>query len=225
MKWKDSYEEDQTEEEVDGDYLDEETYSPWKKGASLSKWFANPAVIYGAAIAGILILVMALWSVLATSGGQSYDEEIKALDQRLIRIEDQLKKTDDLLGSISRIDMQERKIDQLRGRFDRMEAALALRMDHVSKQLDGLKSGSIPLGPKKAVRKTAPTVAAKQPAKPAKPVKLIPARYHTVQAGDTLYNISKQYRLTADQLRKMNKLAGTKITLGQKLLVSPARRQ
>jgi hypothetical protein len=42
---------------------------------------------------------------------------------------------------------------------------------------------------------------------------------YTVKQGDTLYNISKRFGLTVDDLRALNNLADNNIKIGQKLLV------
>lgn len=45
------------------------------------------------------------------------------------------------------------------------------------------------------------------------------AEYHTVQPGETVYRICKQYGITADQLQKWNNLNGNQINVGQRLRV------
>lgn len=44
--------------------------------------------------------------------------------------------------------------------------------------------------------------------------------YYTVSAGDTLYGIANEYKLTVDDLKKMNNLKSNNLSIGQKLLVS-----
>lgn len=44
-------------------------------------------------------------------------------------------------------------------------------------------------------------------------------KLHTVVTGDTLYNISKRFGLTVDELRALNNMADNNIKLGQKLIV------
>ena len=44
-------------------------------------------------------------------------------------------------------------------------------------------------------------------------------RTHTVQSGDTLYNISRRYGVTVDQLKQRNNLTGDMIRVGQQLIV------
>jgi LysM repeat protein len=44
-------------------------------------------------------------------------------------------------------------------------------------------------------------------------------RYHTVEKGDTLFNISKRYNLTIDELQGINNLTDAGIKIGQKLQI------
>jgi len=44
-------------------------------------------------------------------------------------------------------------------------------------------------------------------------------RTHTVQSGDTLYNISRRYGVTVEQLRQRNNLTGDMIRVGQQLII------
>ncbi|MDO4641092.1 MAG: peptidoglycan DD-metalloendopeptidase family protein [Neisseria sp.] len=50
----------------------------------------------------------------------------------------------------------------------------------------------------------------------------INAATHTVVRGDTVYNISKRYNITQDNLRAWNNLADNNISVGQTLRVKPA---
>jgi len=51
--------------------------------------------------------------------------------------------------------------------------------------------------------------------------KAVKKRYHEVKKGETLYRISKQYGMTIEELRRLNKLSPNQpIEVGQKLLVS-----
>ena len=46
-------------------------------------------------------------------------------------------------------------------------------------------------------------------------------RYHTVRSGDTLWGISRQYRLSVDELVRLNKMdSKAAIYPGMKLMVS-----
>jgi len=56
--------------------------------------------------------------------------------------------------------------------------------------------------------------------KPSKPV-VIGGKYHLVRSGDSLWSIANLYEgLTIDKLKKMNKLSTSRISPGQKLIIS-----
>ena len=48
------------------------------------------------------------------------------------------------------------------------------------------------------------------------------ARWYTVRAGDTLAKIAARYNTTVEKLKSWNHLSSTKLTVGKKLMVSPA---
>lgn len=46
------------------------------------------------------------------------------------------------------------------------------------------------------------------------------ATYHTVQSGDTLWGISRQYQISVDDIRRINNMSDASLSLGQRLQVS-----
>ncbi|MBP7310471.1 MAG: LysM peptidoglycan-binding domain-containing protein [Candidatus Cloacimonetes bacterium] len=54
------------------------------------------------------------------------------------------------------------------------------------------------------------------------PVLLAAQQTHTVKKGDTLYGLSKRYGTSVEQLMKLNKLSGSSLSIGQKLVVKAA---
>jgi LysM repeat protein len=61
-----------------------------------------------------------------------------------------------------------------------------------------------------------------KPSTPSKPAVSTEKQYHTVQKGETLYRISKQYGISVEELRKLNNLSEDQpIYTGQKLQISP----
>ena len=66
-------------------------------------------------------------------------------------------------------------------------------------------------------------IPATKPTTPTKPA--IPATTSTktktyeVKKGDTMSAIAKKYKMTVDELKKLNKLKSTELQLGQKLIV------
>ncbi|MDP2314465.1 MAG: LysM peptidoglycan-binding domain-containing protein [Pseudomonadota bacterium] len=60
------------------------------------------------------------------------------------------------------------------------------------------------------------------PAAPATVTKTVPAVTHTVKSGDTLSGLASKYGVTAKQIQGWNKMSGTGIQIGQKLVVKAA---
>ncbi|WP_338790014.1 LysM peptidoglycan-binding domain-containing protein [Bernardetia sp. MNP-M8] len=46
------------------------------------------------------------------------------------------------------------------------------------------------------------------------------ANYHTVQSGDTLWGISRQYQISVDEIKRLNNMSDASLSLGQRLQVS-----
>ena len=44
--------------------------------------------------------------------------------------------------------------------------------------------------------------------------------YYIVRSGDTLYSIGKQFNLTVDELKRLNNLLGTTLSVGQQLIIN-----
>lgn len=49
------------------------------------------------------------------------------------------------------------------------------------------------------------------------------AQYHTVEAGQTLYAISRKYNVTVDEMKQWNKLTSNELSTGQQLIVSQGK--
>lgn len=43
--------------------------------------------------------------------------------------------------------------------------------------------------------------------------------YHTTKAGETLYSISRQYGVTVDEIKSLNKMSGNSLEIGQRLII------
>ncbi|MEJ2156360.1 MAG: LysM domain-containing protein [Desulfobacteraceae bacterium] len=220
MKWKDTgemEEKDTTTEEEE--YFDEEQYSPWadqenqKKGGFLNKTKALFGLLLGAIIALVIALLVLI--VGGSTGGVS-PQQLAQFEERLQNLEERLDKFEAIDEKVTRIWEQAKAFETFKDRFERSEASMSLRMDHLTMSLETMQKlfseaqapvGAAPAPTKDKVPKTAPTTSAK-------------IQYHQVQAGDTLYSISKKYNLGVDQLLQMNKMKpGSVIQPGQKLIV------
>ena len=217
MKWKDSGEMVDGEEETKEEYFDEEHYSPWaerkesKKGFKLGK-IQVLSVLLGVAI---VALVAALLVLLLNNGGDGVaTQRISAFEQRLQKLEERLDRYEGIDEKVTTIWEQAKSFEKFKDRFDRSEASTSLRMDHLTMSLEALQKQ---LNQAQAPRASAPQ---KDDAAGKTPLK---AQYYQVQAGDTFYSISKKYDLKVEQLLQMNQLKPDSVIMpGQKLIVRNA---
>lgn len=82
------------------------------------------------------------------------------------------------------------------------------------KAINKLSSTALSIGQKLSINKNVKQISVVEPS-PKTPAN----RFHTVQKGDTLYSISKQYNMTVTALQKVNGLKDTALNIGQKLQV------
>jgi len=209
MEHKDSDITDQVNSEPEKNDFYEEEYLQWDKkkkakfGSGMFKipetipfsWFGIGALIF------IILSILVLGGTLGRVVG--FENRLKIMKNKSVRFQD----IDDKLTPILE---QAQALEQLKDRFDRLEASMTLRMDHVVKGLNNLQK-------KIAQVRTKKTEVVK-PAKVAK--KTTKKRYYTVRRGDTLYKISRRYGLTVKKIRILNKLSDKAVIHpGQKLLV------
>ena len=198
----------------ENDAYDEE-YSPWKKketgnfGSNLFKRTDGvPLSRYGI---GFLILIILLFLLFARSRISSVESNIQAVENRLAKLEESIANYEAIDDRVEQIWEQAQTFEQFKERFDRSEASLMLRMDHMVKNIDSLKKQMNKSNARKATSSTA-TVSQKTAKK----------RLHTVKQGETLYKIARQYGLTVEKVRRLNKMGDTAVIRpGQKLLVGP----
>ncbi len=211
MDYKDSDLKDQVNSEPENNTFYEEDYLQWdkkKKSKFGSRAFKIPETIpfswFGAfVLILIILLILVLGGTLGTVVG--FENRLKELEQKVAGFQDMNDKTTQVLEQVQ-------ALEPFKDRFDRLEASMTLRMDHVAKGLNDLQKKIAQVRPKKP-----------QVLKPAKAApKTTKKRYYTVQSGDTLYRISRTNGLTVEKLRALNKLSDTAVIHpGQELLVSP----
>jgi LysM repeat protein len=109
----------------------------------------------------------------------------------------------------------ERQLAELQGKISTpgTDPAVIQQLEVLNQKVEALEKQKQPTTETK-VKPSAPSKAAVSSEK----------QYHTVQKGETLYRISKKYKISVEELRKLNNLSADQpIRTGQKLLVSPAR--
>lgn len=216
MKWKDSGEMTEKEEKPKEEYFDEEQYSPWaekkvaKKGLNLGK---TPILLILLAVT-MVALVVVLFILLNNSSDSISARKLAAMEERIQSLEERLDKYTSIDEKVTRIWEQAKSFEKFKDRFDRSEASMSLRMDHLTMSLETLqkqlKENTPPPRPADSGKATPPSP---QP-------ETSKIQYHEVTAGDTLYNISKKYNLSVDELRKLNRMDPNSVIVpGQKLIV------
>ena len=214
MKWKDSGDMIDKEEKTEEDHFDEEQYSPWaegketKKGITLGRFQVPPIML----ISAVAVLIGVLLVVLLHGGGDTASpQRIAALEQRISRLEDRLDKYEGIDEKVTAIWEQAKSFEKFKDRFDRGEASISLRMDHLAMSLETLQKEL------NEARSNQARVAAKEPDSGKSSSKI---KYHQVEAGDTFYSIGKKYNLSVEELIRLNKMKPDSVLMpGQKLIV------
>ena len=218
MKWKDSDEMSDREDKTKEEYFDEEQYSPWSTAKDPSKRGRLGMVPLIFILLGLAIIasVTALLMLMLSNNGDTVNrQQWMAMEEKVRLLEERLDKFEAIDEKVTRIWEQAKSFEKFKDRFDRTEASMSLRMDHLTMSLEALQKQVSKT--QQAVPKPAAGKKDEGKASGTAPGKIV---YHTVTAGDTFYSISKRYNLEIDQLLDMNQLKKDSILQpGQKLIV------
>ncbi len=222
MRWKDTDNDNGAAAEQSDPYYEDDGYASFKdKGLKKNGILSGNPVKYLywglgiAVVTGVVLLVMLLFSNLNESADLT---RMKTLEEKIVQLEQRLDKYDGMDEKVTRIWEQAKDYEQFKTRFDRSEASMSLRMDHLAMSLDALQKKTDNTLKKVAQLEKPPISKTPPPAKKKTTVKT-----HTVVAGDTLYSISRRYNLSVERLKSINRLPkGAVIDVGQKLKVSPS---
>jgi LysM repeat protein len=109
----------------------------------------------------------------------------------------------------------EKELAELQGKIGTsgLDPALLQKVDVLAQKVEALE------------KQKQPAVGLKgKPSVPSKPEVATEKRYHKVQKGETLLGIGRKYKISVEELLKLNNLSsGQKIRIGQKLLISTKR--
>lgn len=164
-----------------------------------------PIILIGSGLLGLIIIFFFIFF-----SGDSDEEYVK----------DRFLKLRDLEERVVQLEENVKDMELLVNRIDALEDSLRTRLEDVGKKTDTLKKNE-PVASRPA-RKSIPVKTPKRTNIPVKtPKKTKKPQYHQVNPGETLYSISRRYRLSVDELRRINKLApGASIHPGQKLRIN-----
>jgi len=193
----------QTNERAGEDYLDEDERHIWDR----KKSSPIPLVLLGF---GFLVMIFLFIVFLSKTADIASKTKIVSIEKRLALLEERLGKIDEIDEKLILLDTQGKKFDLFVDRFDRFETSMSLKMDIINNELYTSKKRG-----KGAAERN-------KPEKTKISKKITHPIYHEVKPKETLYQISRRYGLTVDDLHKLNRLTPEAVIHpGQKLIVSP----
>lgn len=224
MKWKDNGNGQGVNTDSDDVYYENDNYSSYQETDRRAPVVSMRLLYWGIGIAAAIGLLLIIFANVFSSAEKA---RISALEQKISQLEQMMMKVDGVDEKVTRIWEQAKTFETFKTRFDRTEASMSLRMDRLATSLDAVQKKidasvkRINQLEKESRKKTAASSQAAAKKTPAKKTVSASTKTHTVVAGDTLYSISKRYRLTVDELRAINKLSkGEMIHVGQTLKVT-----
>ena len=200
MKQRDKL--DTLEADFEVGFSDEEGYSARRKNKG-NRFAGKPpgksgfSLLIGAVILGLFVLVAVLFQ---RSSNIDSGSKMRSLERRIKQIEEKLYRLDWIEANLEEIKEKNKQLNSFKNTF--------------AKPITPPKSTTA----KKPI--TPPESSTAQTAE-----KQTRAVYDEVLAGETLYRISLRYKITVDELRRLNKLPDATIYPNQRLLIGPAGTQ
>ena len=217
MKWKGTEEDSEiTEDAIDDDY-DEDEYPFWEKqkkfslSDSLFKKIEIPFILMAV---GLIVLLVVFFTSMTGREDNIEISRIDSIEKRLGGLEDRLFKIEGTGIQTEDLGEQAREIEAIQDKVLQLETDIAEQMDSFSSDLSKLS---------KKASTSVQTVPAPEKKTPAKEAAAQPL-YYEVRSGDTLFGIGRQYGISVEEIRKLNKLPSKKVIYpGQKLIVGPSK--
>jgi len=171
-----------------------------------------PLGFWIAIAAAVVVALVGIWLIISSrSGGQG---DLSALTQRLERLESRV---EILAATVEETSAKVRNagdITPVAERLDRYQSEIGVKVDLLASSVGTLQ---------KQIKKAAAARTARQAHSTAAPGATASPRAssarHTVKKGDTLYSISRQFKVSIAQLRQWNNLTSNAISVGQSLIV------
>jgi len=223
-------------------HYEQEDDLPWRndrKGKSLPRALTKSPLSIVAIVAGVLaMIIICLFLIIPWKSGDK-----KQLSPTMLP-PDQDRQTEliEINQRLKSLDTKYKNIEIFKERLDDLEQSLALRLNQMEKKLADIQE-SFNKGKLQAAKEAAPTPPPKEvvttanpgptPVLTSKPVltpkpenqaltrKFSRKHYHKVSANETLFSISRRYKMKVDDLCALNKLnENDKIQQGQILIVN-----
>lgn len=171
----------------------EEEYESFQPYSPLDRkgLFNRPLLPYAIG-GGVLLAIVALWAVFRTPSPPAIDSaQLAMLEQRLGELDARVMNLEAASARLSTLEAGARDAAGLTRRLETLEASLARNLNELAQKVEKLEKPAAP----KASAPAAKSTPAKAPA---------PAKTHVVKAGETLYQISRQYNLKVEDLLRLN---------------------
>jgi TolA-binding protein len=169
---------------------------------------------------GLLALVIVVaFFVFGKSGNDAVPADLSGLTARIESLEARIAQIETRMSVLAQMDERLGRLTRQGETLTDQARILAANLDKTAQTVDALaKSGGITASkvpaPASATSAPAPTAA------PPAPTAGAPAQerpFHEVKAGETLYRISVQHKVSVDELKRINKLKSNNIAVGQKI--------
>jgi LysM repeat protein len=188
----------------------EETYEDYDAYAALNRQglLRKPFVPYIAAGIVALVVILGFTMFGTNSQNDALTEEVALLAKHLDDIEFRLGNLEQANSGEESLSALRQNFEDLSRQFQALETKLGQNLNQINGKLASFEKQQ------KTVAKPAATPPQTKKTKAASP------KIHVVKAGETLYQISRKYGLTVDQLKQRNDM-GNNVTIqpGQKLNV------
>jgi len=146
------------------------------------------------------ILLVTVFCLFSGCSQRDYSNDIKLIKNRLDQLEKRLAEHE-----------QHKEVKELKTKFAEDKDALEEQLRKLEKEYEK-KSEKV---------ETVNAQPQVKPAAPQKPITVAKKQYHIVTRGETLYSISRKYKVSVAELCRLNNLKPAQhVLIGQKLLIS-----
>jgi len=186
----------------------EEAYEEYDAYAALNRQsiLRRPFVPYIAAGLVALVVILGVTMFGTSSPNDDLSKEVALLTKRLDDMEFRLSNLEQANAGDAGLAGLRSQTENIAQQVQNLETKLGQNLNQINGKLAALEKNQ------KAVKAVA--------AKPQKKATAASPHIHVVKAGETLYQISRKYGVTVDELKKLNKM-GNDVTIrpGQELVV------
>jgi LysM repeat protein len=202
---------DSSEKPLSGnDILDEErqTRIPRKSPPSIRR----PFILLTICVGLLIVLMLTIW-FRQEPADAALQNRLQMIETRLTNLENRINEFRQIDEQLAQLDFHNKELVAATRRLDQTNAAVSERMDLIAQELVELQRRTASTPPKEPPPR-APAAAT--------PKETVAAPHHVVQKGETLYSISRRYKISLEELRRLNGLGNDNtIRPGQKLIVKP----